>query len=122
MFSSLLSLKMSLSFEEYRRQVENYSSSRIRTLQYQYQIKQMNNELILKRLKSAKYLSENFDKYGEQLIHFIDSSLIHFITSEHFLQQCQIFLSDDQSNNFQLTDQQIQQLSPLDHIHILDFH
>ena len=117
--SSLLDLLLSsCSFEEYRRHVENYSSCRIRTLQYEYQLKEMKNELIVKRLKCAKYLSENFDEHREELIEMIDPWIIHLITSEDFLHQCERFFSNEQSNNFQLTDEQIEQLSPLDHIHI----
>jgi len=58
---------------EYRRQVENFSACRIRTLQYEYTIRQLKTQRIMKRLKRAKYLSENIDKYRNELIDQIEN-------------------------------------------------
>ena len=102
---------------EYRRQVENFSSSRIRNLQYSYRMKQMKSEQILKRLKRAKYLYENFDKFDDQLNDFIKPELIHLIYSEEF--QLVLFNSDfnsSLSSTFHLPNEIFQQLQDLDFI------
>ena len=97
------------SLKEYRRQVENYSSSRIRSLQYEY----TNNQILVKRLKFAKYLSENLDRYSEELI---DPSIVDYLSSEQFLEEYQCSLS-----NSHLNKQLFERLSCLDQFDLTCF-
>ena len=78
-FSLSLSLHSSFSFvyfEEYRRQVENFSSSRLRTLEYDFTRREELHERLLRRLKCAQYLHEHLHLVDEQF----PSGLIDFLS------------------------------------------
>lgn len=102
-------------WDEYRRQVENFSACRIRTLQYEYEIKQNQTENILKRLRKAKYLSENLPKLSSNENNLFSNGLMNLIQSEEF----QLFLLKNHEDSYSIEDKQefidyIQQLSCLD--------
>lgn len=78
---------------EYRRQVENFSACRIRTLQYEYRLRQLKNDTILRRLKCAKYLAEHFDQFSSSLEQFLTPKFISLISSETFSKQFSSLLS-----------------------------
>ncbi len=109
----IFSLNWFLSFFwiEYRRQIENFSACRIRNLQYAYRIKEIRNETILKRVKRAKYLYSNLDKFGDQLNDFIKPELIY---SKEF--QLFLFNYDFNSSTIDLSNELFEQLSNFDSI------
>ncbi|CAF0885226.1 unnamed protein product [Adineta steineri] len=107
-------------WDEYRRQVENFSACRIRTLQYEYTMRQLKTQRIMKRLKRAKYIGEHIDKLRDELIHLFQPSFVDLILSEQFQHQFSLFLStnDENSTSEQRKEflEQIEQLSCLDKI------
>ncbi|CAF3302299.1 unnamed protein product [Rotaria socialis] len=110
-------------WDEYRRQVENFSACRIRTLQYEYTMRQLKTQRIMKRLKCAKYIAEHIDQLREQLHELLQPSLIDLLSSDTFKAQFSLFLStnDDNENSTTIDHrrelyQQLEQLSCLDKV------
>jgi len=105
---------------EYRRQVENFSACRIRTLQYEYTMRQLKTQRIMKRLKRAKYIGEHIDQLRDELTHLLQPTIFDLISSEKFQKEFSLFLStnDENSTNDERNDflKQIEQLSCLDKI------
>lgn len=112
---------------EYRRQVENFSACRIRTLQYEYTMRQLKTQRIMKRLKCAKYIAENIDELREQLYELLQPSLIDLLSSDTFKTQFSLLLStNDENENSAATVttfdnrrelyQQLEELSCLDKV------
>jgi len=109
-------------FVEYRRQVENFSACRIRTLQYEYTMRQLKTQRIMKRLKRAKYIGEHIDQLRDELTHLLQPPVFDLISSEKFQKEFSLFLSTNEENstNNQRNDflEQIEQLACLDKIMI----
>lgn len=109
---------------EYRRQVENFSACRIRTLQYEYTMRQLKTQRIMKRLKRAKYIAENIEQLREQLYDLIQPSLIDLLASDQFRSQFSTLSSADDENENSITTsedrrellQQLEELSCLDKV------
>ncbi|CAF0781013.1 unnamed protein product [Adineta ricciae] len=107
-------------WDEYRRQVENFSSCRIRTLQYEYTMRQLKTDRIMKRLKRAKYIGEHINEFYDKLTDFFSSDFLQLISSEQFQNQFALFLSNNEENTSyeqrkEFLDQ-LEQLSCLDQI------
>jgi hypothetical protein len=107
--------------------VENFSACRIRTLQYEYTIRQIKNQTIIKRLKRAKYLSDHIDQLKDELNQFIQPQVIHLLSSDTLRIQLDLFLSSNQLNSITTEDrkqlfQQLEELSCLDSIIIPEDH
>ncbi|CAF1053236.1 unnamed protein product [Rotaria sordida] len=111
-------------WDEYRRQVENFSACRIRTLQYEYTMRQLKTQRIMKRLKCAKYIAENIDQLREQLHDLLQPSLIDLLSSDQFKTQFSLSLSTNDENENSTTTfdhrrelyQQLEELSCLDKV------
>ncbi|UJR24227.1 hypothetical protein I4U23_027194 [Adineta vaga] len=105
-------------WDEYRRQVENFSSCRIRTLQYEYTMRQLKTERIRKRLKRAKYIGEHIYELSDQLNHLFPLSFINLISSEQFQNQFSLFLSNKEENS--TNEQRKEFLDQLEQLAFLD--
>jgi hypothetical protein len=106
---------------EYRRQVENFSSCRIRTLQYEYTMRQLKSQQIMKRLKRAKYIAEHIDQLRDQCNQLLQPSLIHLLSSDKFQNQFSLFLStNDENDNTTNNDDRKELLEQLEHLSCLD--
>lgn len=85
-------------------------------------MKQYKTQLIIKRLKRAKYLSENIDQLRDELNNLLQPSSIELICSEKLKNQFLLFLStNDEISTITIDDkkeffEQIEQLSCLDQI------
>ncbi|CAF0828241.1 unnamed protein product [Didymodactylos carnosus] len=73
-------------WDEYRRQVENFSACRIRTLQYEYQMREMKTQLLMKRLKRAKYIAEHIEQLRDELHIELEPSILELLCSEKLKQ------------------------------------
>ncbi|CAF1689001.1 unnamed protein product, partial [Adineta ricciae] len=107
-------------WDEYRRQVENFSSCRIRTLQYEYTMRQLKTDRIMKRLKRAKYIGEHIKEFYDKFTNLFSSDFLQLISSEQFQNQFSLFLSNNEENTSyeqrkEFLDQ-LEQLSCLDQI------
>ena len=117
-------------WDEYRRQVENFSACRIRTLQYEYRLRQSKNDTMLRRLKCAKYLAEHLDQFSPTLDQYFPPTFISLISSETFSNQFSSLLSFVNDSNSVATNallddgqeilEQLEQFTYLDRIAFLE--
>ncbi len=86
----------------------------------------MKSEQIIKRLKCAKYFSENIHLLTNQLNDLFQPSFIHFLSSDKFKNHFSLFLSTNEDYSTTTMDEKkefleyIEQLSCLDQFNFPD--